>query len=421
MENRLFSSARELFIFIAILSSIFTFNLFQEWRTYSSATLYPYHKTVAEVKSVNIRERNGTLYSAMEFHSIDGYRFYSSKHINTQKLESKMVEVVFDSSRLTFVDFLRGFRTRSFDIVEVSDHSNTIQKRFMEFIANQHDDESLKRIFVSLFFETRLPDDLQQKINEFGLSAVMSLSGLNLSLLVGLIFLVLSKPYRFVQDRYFPYRNRNLDIFVFALCVMFFYAYLAGFSKPFMRALVMAVFGLFLISRGIKIVNFTTLFVTLLIVVAIWPSAFFSIGLWLSVIGVYYIFLFLRHTPNLKIWQSYTLLSVFVFLAMGVVARYLFPLFSLAQLSSPLTSVLFDLFYPIEVVLHIFTAGWLFDGALIYGLELESKTLNLATPEWFFYLFLGISALAYFRLEAFWLVVLSATAFEAISIAVAVF
>jgi competence protein ComEC len=418
-ENRLFGSFKELFIFIFVLLSIFFINLFLQWQTYKDITSYPYCKTKAEIKSVNIRDKNGSLYSSMEFQSVDGYRFYSAKHIDTTRFEGKNVEVVFDSSKVTFVDFLRGFRAKTFDVTPLPTQKRTIQKFFKDFIADQHSDERLKKLFVSLFFETRLPDDLQQKINEFGLSAVMSLSGLNLTLLVGLIFFVLNKPYRFMQDRYFPYRNRNFDILFFALILMFFYAYLADFSKPFSRALVMAIIAFILSARGVKIINFTTLFVTILVLIALSPSAFFSIGLWLSVAGVYYIFLFLRQTSGLDARQSYILLALFVFLAMSVVARYLFPVFTMAQLSSPITSVLFDFFYPVEVVLHIFGLGWMFDFVLLEGLELTTSSIDLYTPAWFFYIFIALSVGAYFKKEAFWLLNICATLFMVASIAVA--
>ena len=417
-NDKLFARTGDLVAFCVALLVIFFLNLSLEWKEYSKVVEFPYCKTISEVKSVNTRIKNGAPYSSVEFESVDGYRFYSAKNINMGAIDSKIVEVTFDSSKLSFFDFLRGFRTRSFDVA-VMGVKDDAQSVFKTFIANRHNDERLKKLFVSLFFETRLPDFLQQKINEFGLSAVMSLSGLNLSLLVGLIFLVITPPYRYIQDIYFPYRNRNFDILLFALVVMIFYAYLAGFAKPFMRALIMALTAFILSLRGIKIINFTTLAVTLAIMIAFSPRSLFSIGLWLSVIGVYYIFIFLRQTNFSKVWQSYLFLGVFVFLAMSVIARFLFPLFSLAQLSSPITSVLFDFFYPIEVVLHIFGFGYLFDKLLTRGLDIDVSSLSIPTPELFFYIFLLLSVLSYFRKEAFWLLCFSSATFTAISVFVA--
>lgn len=294
----LFHSKKEVGAFCIALLFIFCINLSVQWRTFSAITAYPYYKTIAEIKSVNIREKNNRVYSAIEFESSDGYRFYSAKNINMTQLNERFVEVIFDSSKLTFIDFLRGFRARTFDITPINTEDSSLRKTICTFIASQHEDSRLQKLFVSLFFETRLSDELQQKINEFGLSAVMSLSGLNLTLLVGLIFFVLTPPYRYIQDRYFPYRNRTLDLLLIALTIMIFYAYLADFSKPFVRALVMALIALILSLRGIKILNIQTLILTIAVIVAFSPRSLFSIGLWLSVAGVYYIFLFLRHTQE---------------------------------------------------------------------------------------------------------------------------
>ena len=421
MESRkLFETRKDFLTFCLVVFCIFIINLFFSWQTYSKITAYSYCKTKAEVRSVNIRQKDSTLYSAIEFVSIDGYRFYSSKYYNATNLQGEVVEVVFDSSKIGFIDFLRGFRAKCFDIEIVQNEPKKLQKIASEFIASQHEDERLQKIFVSLFFETRLPDNLQKKINEFGLSAVMSLSGLNLTLLVGLIFMVLNRPYRFFQERYFPYRNRNFDILLFSLSIMIFYAYLVDFTKPFVRALIMACVAFVLSLRGIKIVSFSTLFMTMVIIVAFSPSSLFSIGLWLSFAGVYYIFLFLHNMSELNGVKSYLLLGVFVFLTMSVIARILFPLFSLAQLSSPITSILFDFFYPVEVVLHLVSLGWIFDALLVWGLDISVESIELATPDWFFYFFVCLSIAAYFRREAFWSIFATATMFTIISTLVAV-
>lgn len=417
-QQKFFHSNYEFLFFCTTMFVILCINTLLEWQVYSKITTYPYYQTKADIKSVNIRHKENKTYSAMEFESIDGYKFYSAKSYSTESLNEKTVLVIFDTSKLTFMEFLKGFRTKTYEILPVQTDDNSLKKQIRDYISSQHDDERLQKIFVSLFFETRLPDDLQNKINEFGLSAVMSLSGLNLTLLIALIFIISTPLYRFFQDKYFPFRNRKVDILLFALILMIFYAYLADFSKPFVRALVMALILFFLALRGKKLLNIQTLIATLIIIISFSPRSLFSIGLWLSVTGVYYIFLFLHHTQNIKGWKNYILLGIYLFLTMSVVARYMFPTFTLAQLTSPVTSILFDFFYPIEVVLHIFGIGWIFDSILLSAMEISVTKIEIQTADWFFYIFILASLLAYKRRELFFFTAIASSVFAAISIVI---
>lgn len=322
---------------------------------------------------------------------------------------------MFDSSKIDFVDFLKGSRTKVIELVPFEHEPSSLKRSFYDFIASQHEDADMRELFVSLFFETRLSDKLQQKINDFGLSAVMSLSGLNLTLLSALIFFILGPPYKLLQERYFPYRDRNFDITVIVLITMSFYAYLTGFADPFIRALAMAFIAFWLVSRGVQIANLSTLGVTVITILAFSPRAFFSLGFWLSVVGVYYIFLFLKYAKKLPNWAKIALLSIYVYTSMGVIARSIFGGFSPWQLTSPITSMIFDFFYPVAVVLHIIGLGWLFDGVFEKALLIPTQSMSLLAPWWFSGLFVIVSGMAWKSGLAFWLTAIFGVLFTSFS------
>ena len=60
----------------------------------------------------------------------------------------------------------------------------------------------------------------------------------------------------------------------------------------------MLIIGFILHDRGFKIISMQTLFLTMAILIAFFPRLAFSIGFYLSIFGVFYIFLFLLHYEN---------------------------------------------------------------------------------------------------------------------------
>jgi len=108
----------------------------------------------------------------------------------------------------------------------------------------------------------------------------------------------------------------------------------------------MSMIGFFLFSRNIKIISFGTLFFTICIVLILFPHLIFSVAFWFSVSGVFYIFLFLYHFSNLSKISIFILLHFWVFVLMLPVVHFVFDVFSMYQLFSPLVSMVFILFYP---------------------------------------------------------------------------
>jgi len=63
----------------------------------------------------------------------------------------------------------------------------------------------------------------------------------------------------------------------------------------------------------------------------------------------------------------------------------------MAQLFSPLLTLGFTLFYPLELVLHLFGQGSYLDAILEYFINLKPNTYEVFTQVYFFYFYVLLS------------------------------
>jgi competence protein ComEC len=130
----------------------------------------------------------------------------------------------------------------------------------------------------------------------------------------------------------------------------------------------MLLVGYILHDRGIKIVSVQTLFVTIVLLLSLWPRLFFALGFWLSVSGVYFIFLYLRYFSEVSKQISFVAVPIWVYLMMTPIALVLFGNYSLYHPLSIIWSILFTLFYPLSLFLHLVGYGESIDGILHFFL-----------------------------------------------------
>ena len=156
----------------------------------------------------------------------------------------------------------------------------------------------------------------------------------------------------------------------------------------------MLVVGFFLFTRWIDLFSFGTLAVTITLLLALFPSLLFSIGFWFSVAGVFYIYLFLHHFRHLHPVLILVLLNFFIFAAMLPVVHSVFEKFTFYQLLSPLLSLLFALFYPAAILLHLIGQGSLLDPGMawLFDTEMTRLELSVSLPFLLFYLLLSLLA-----------------------------
>jgi len=144
---------------------------------------------------------------------------------------------------------------------------------------------------------------------------------------------------------------------------------------------------------GVKLISFQLLFVVVCVCMALFPRLMYSIGFVLSVAGVFYIYLFMRHIRFLpKKWYGKIALGLLfngiIFLNMLPLVHWYFPYYTpLGLLSIPLT-LSFVVYFPLVLGLHVIGLGFIFDRFLLWAQELHIGAIEFYTPLWLLAIFL---------------------------------
>ncbi len=405
----LFVNKKEIFWAIIALFSLFCISLGWQFYSYKQLVSKPLH--VEAVKIVNHYQKhksNGRAYDVFKLKSDDGYTFYTVSWKKRNIPVGSRVSIEFKTDKITFLKYLKNFFAVNIYIKSLKQKGKNYLEKIKKQIANQHKIKEMKQIYAALFFASNIQKSTRDKIQKLGISHLIAISGFHLGLISAILYFVFSPIYRFFQDRFFPYRNIKADLAFVVFSLLFWYMYILDFSPSFLRSFVLSVFGFFLFSRHIKIISFGTLFFSVSFILILYPRLLFSISFWFSVSGVFCIFLFLKHFPNLSKYWVFVFLNFWVFALMMPVVHFIFPVFTPLQLFSPILSMVFVLFYPLELFLHIINCGGIFDGRIEWLLNLQTTTYQIWTPLWFLILFVAFSFAAIFnRWLAFLLFLLS--------------
>ncbi len=390
----LFLDFREKILAFFVLFSLFCLSLGWQYHRYSSLTSKPLHVEVVKVLNHYVKhKRNGRAYDVFKLKSKDGYSFYTVTWRSKNIPIGSYARIKFKTDKISFFGYLKNFFAVNIFIKQIKSKKETLGK-VESYIKDQHKTEDLKEIFSALFLATNIQKSTRQKIQKLGISHLVAISGFHLGLISAILYLLISPVYRLFQDRFFPYRNAKADLAFVVFAILFGYMYILDFSPSFLRSFVLSLFGFFLFSRHIKVISFATLFLSVGFILIMFPRLIFSVSFWFSVSGVFYIFLFLQHFKNLsKIW-IFILLNFWVFILMMPIVHFVFKVFTPLQLCSPLLSMAFVPFYPIELFLHIINHGGLFDIWLGKLLNLPTTTYEILTPLWFLVLYISLSLFA---------------------------
>ncbi|MGP8330676.1 MAG: ComEC/Rec2 family competence protein, partial [Methanosarcinaceae archaeon] len=323
------------------------------------------------------------------------FTFYTTSWLKLPNLMNKRVELLVNSEKVTFLDFLMGFYTFSFDL-NIKE-GNKIKNSIFKYIENSHQNQLTKEFFSAIFLATPISLELREKVIALGVSHLIALSGFHLGVLSLVLFFILKFPYSFLQNRYFPYRNKKVDLTIIISIILFFYLQLTNSPPSLIRAFIMMLIGFYLYYKNYEILSFKTLLIAVLIIIALFPKIVFSIGFWFSIAGVFYIYLFLHHFKHLSKWLIFILLHFWVYFMMMPVIHFVFLDFSYYQLFSPILSMLFIVFYPLEILLHLIGGGHLLDDLLLKLLSFEIEMYEIETSLEFlsFYIFISLLAIKY--------------------------
>ena len=277
------SSKKELIFTFLVLLTITSFSILIKYHEFTKLQRFDNITLVATVLGIYIVKDK----TYIKFDSNDGYRFSAKKRIKKHIDIGDKVKVKILTSKLTFLGFMKGF----FSFAIYKKVFKQSKSKFQNYFISQHKNKDIQEIFSALFFANTMSKELKSKFSALGISHLVAISGFHLSILGGSIFLILFYPYRFFQRIFFPYRNSKIDLFVISSIILFIYMNYVNYPPSLIRAFVMMIVAMFLYLRHIEILSFVSLTFTILFILAFNISLVFSYGFWLSVLGVFYIFL----------------------------------------------------------------------------------------------------------------------------------
>lgn len=390
----LINDKKELFYFSLFLILISFVTLFFQYNNYKDFIDNPIYKLQAQV--INKYEKDD-----FDIYKLEGtkFSFFTStpKGLDLKRLD--YVDMSILSGKVSFLEYLKGFYVKSFNIFKYQ--KNSIKKDLKEKIQSQHVNKNISEIYEAIFLALPTNTDLRDIFAVYSISHLIAISGFHLGVLSFILYFIFYYPYNFFHNRYFPYRNRRFDILCIVLSLLFVYLIFTNLVPSLLRAFIMMVFGIFLLRSNIRLISFETLLLTLLFILVLFPKFLFSLSLWFSVIGVFYIFLFIKYFQNLNKVFLFLFFNIWIFASFNPIVHYFFGVTSWVQLLSPFITILFTIFYPLELFLHLIGYGSLLDSFLVIAINMKFYIFEVITPLWFFITYIVVSLFAIIRKEAF--------------------
>ena len=392
----LISERREAYLMILIASLLISLHLGYIYKKYLFFKNAPFVLSSAKVLSV-YPDREGD-YVRVKLYSDKTGVFYSRIYgIDRIYSGDSLRLFVYPPKRLNFFKFLRGSSYRV-KVASYSKHKTSLVDTIAQWIAKEHKSQEITNFYQAIYLALPLDKRLRREVSAFGISHLIALSGFHLGIISSVILLFLTPVYSFFQSRYFPYRSRFIDMGAIVLLLLFFYIYITGYPPSLLRAYSMMIIGWLAILGGIEIFNFATLICTVFILLILLPEFIVSKAFWLSVAGVFYIFILLKSFVNFSsLIVKLISLPVGIFILMSPLIHSIFPETTIYQLLSPLLSVLFVLFYPLSIILHLVGLGWVFDTLLLKLFSLNIDLYSVSVPLWFTIIYTLLSILAIYR------------------------
>jgi competence protein ComEC len=363
----LFNTKRDFFLFIIACLFVLSYSVLIEYNNFKNLT----HFDSAIVEATIIKQYTKTKlsktnkiksYQVLKVKADKGFSFYTTVKKNFPLSIGKKIQLEIFSGKVSFYEYLNSFYSYS-KIIDVK-KENTLKQNLNQQIDTSHEDKNIASIYKALYTASSMPKELQTIFSSLGISHLLAISGFHLGVLATVLFFIFKLPYKFLQNRYFPYRSYKIDSFIFIAIILLAYLLFLDSPPSLLRAYAMMIIGFFLYDRGYKLVSMQTLLLTIMILLSFFPRLFFALGFWLSVAGVFYIFLFLIYFKHLnKIWQ-FIIVPLWVYLMMLPYSLIIFSSFSLYHPLSIIWTSLFTLFYPLSIVLHLLGVGDIFDSIL---------------------------------------------------------
>ncbi|MEA2028640.1 MAG: ComEC/Rec2 family competence protein [Campylobacterota bacterium] len=344
--------------------------IYSEYREFITK---PFFFTTAKVLHQYPKEGKYGSYKLLKLHTQEGLTLYLSAR--DQDFSNAKVRIqIFPTQKIGYQEYLNGFFIKGY-LKEVTYlKSNTFKEKLKHNIKAQHTHHEMIEFYHAIYLATPLSREFRQKVATLGVSHLIALSGLHLTILSSVIFFILWLLYHPLQKRYFPYRHAFIDIGLMVLLALGFYTYFVGMPPSLVRSYAMLVIGWIALVMGFRLLSFEFLLVVVLALLALFPKLIVSLALWFSISGVFYIYLIDHYTQAIQSKVVKTILfPIGIYLFMLPITHLFFDTTALVQLSSPLTSILFTFFYPFSIGLHLIGQGGLLDSMLLNFFALGSE------------------------------------------------
>ncbi|MFP6046690.1 ComEC/Rec2 family competence protein [Helicobacter pylori] len=384
-----------------VLSLLLAINLYLEYLNYQKLDFSKPTSLNAQILLQYPKTKDQKTYFVLKLQS-KGMIFYSTIKEPLKDLQYRHAQFFGKIKSCSFLESLKScfFQTYSFSLTR----KHNFKSHVRHFIDSAHSSALVGNLYRALFIGDSLNKDLRDRANALGINHLLAISGFHLGILSVSVYFLFSLFYTPLQKRYFPYRNAFYDIGVLVWVFLLGYLLLLDFLPSFFRAFLMGLLGFLACFFGVRLLSFKLLVLACCIAIALLPKLLFSVGFLLSVCGVWYIFLFLKHTQIFFKTSSFLMrsfqaisLSALVFLNMLIIAHAFFPMFSPYQLFSIPLGLIFIVFFPLSLFLHAVGLGSLLDRLL--NMPLTIPTISIPSPLWLLgaHLFLTILSVRFFK------------------------
>ncbi|PAF54335.1 hypothetical protein BKH42_01935 [Helicobacter sp. 13S00482-2] len=431
----LIDGKKEWFYAISILIFIFIFNLgikyyhflqlnFTSPQEFFGQITLQYPKT--KEKELKDGSKKITHYFVLKISDFDGNTFYTTTREDIKNITNRYARFYGQLSQCDFIKFLKScyLNVYSISLLYQRDYRDKIRdfidsqhpiesKDFSDSVGQKHQVNLVGNLYRALFIADPLHKDWRDLSNTLGLSHIIAISGFHLGILSAFLYALFCPFYRYFQRRYFSYRNEAYDLGMIVLSFMFAYLVLLDYQPSFFRSFVMATVGFLVYFSGLRLVSFPLLFFVCLFCLAFFPNLIFNIGFILSVAGVFYIFLFMRHFPKISKIPYWICFNFTIFWNIDPIVHYFFPYFSPYQLICIPVGIIFIVFFPLSLVLHFFHYGSFLDAFFWSILPIKPPFIEFYAPWWLSLSYIGLSLWSIKSQKAYWILNLSSMAFFA--------
>ena len=271
----------------------------------------------------------------------------------------------------------------------------TLRQRLFDYYQRHTPKHQLTPILLALAFGERssLSPDLWQVLQATGTSHLIAISGLHIGLLAGSAFYIVTMVFRYIPLKSSSWQQFNLRYIaiVISLLLATLYAYLAGFSLPTQRALIML--NLYWFSRllAIKLSAIRLMLSTVFIILIISPFSLLTASFWLSFYAVAIIFL--------TLWRFKYWLNKGAVLWRFIKGLLLIQL-TLTLMLMPVTALFFQQISLVSLLANIIAVPWMSVISIPAALmSVMSITLSEPLAQWLMMLSLQSLTVLWYYLE----------------------